>query len=98
MTDAAAALARLKMLAVLGARISWEVPHARQRAQERNVPVFVAERILRNPAAVRITLGEDGSERWRASGLDPDERPVDVVVVVTAEEVIRVITVIRTDE
>ncbi len=89
---------RLKAMVVGGSRISWEVPHARERAQQRNVPVFVAERIIRAARAVRVTTAGDGSETWRVSGTDPDGRPIDVVVHPAAPAVIRVITVIRTDE
>ena len=80
------------------ARISWEVPHARQRARERQVPVFVAERIIRSVLNVRITTAQDGSTTWRVSGCDSDGRPIDVVVFPASPEVIRVVTVIRTDE
>ena len=92
------ALYRLRAMVVEGARISWEKPHARQRAQERNVPVFVAERIIRAATTLRVTTASDGSLTWRVSGVDPDDRPVDVVVFEASPQVIRVITVIRTDE
>lgn len=98
MTPDAKAAFRLKALVVEGARISWEVPHARQRARERDIPVFIAERIVRAVGSVRVTLAQDGSETWRVSGSDPDGRPVDVVVCAATASVIRVITVIRTDE
>ena len=80
-----------------GARISWEVPHARQQAKTRDVPVFVAERIIRGCSVRRIEIDPDGSDRWRLSGRDPDGRPVDVVVKPVEDHTIRVITVIRTD-
>ncbi len=80
------------------ARISWEVPHARERALERKVPVFVAERIIRAALSVRITTAQDGSTTWRVSGRDSDGRPIDVVVFPANPDVIRVVTVIRTDE
>lgn len=88
---------RLKALVMARARISWEVPHARQRAIERGVPTFIAERIVRAVGSVRVTYTEDGTESWRVSGHDPDGRPVDVVVVPAPKNTIRVITVIRTD-
>lgn len=87
----------LKTLIVAGARISWEVPHARERAALRSVPVFLAERIIRAVAALRVTTASNGSQTWRVSGVDADDRPIDVVVY-PAPGAIRVITVIRTDE
>ena len=89
---------QLKALVVNGARISWERPHARDRAFERKVPIFIAERIIRAVAAVRVTKASDGSITWRVSGADPDGRPIDVVVFPASANVIRVVTVIRTDE
>lgn len=89
---------RLKAMVVAGARISWEIPHARERAEERGVPIFEAERIIRSPGDCRRTLTETGEERWRASGFDSDGRPVDVVVKPVGDLTLRVVTVIRTDE
>ena len=71
---------RLQAMVVAEAKISWEVPHARKRAAERDIPVFEAERIVRNPESCRLTLSDTGEERWRASGFDSNGRPVDVVV------------------
>jgi uncharacterized DUF497 family protein len=81
-----------------GARISWEIPHAKRRAAERDVPIFVAERIVRAGVVTDLSVEADGHERWRVSGRDPDGRPVDVVVTPVGGDVLRVITVIRTDE
>lgn len=78
--------------------ISWEVPHARARARERSVPIFVAERILRAGMVTDVELPAGGPERWRVIGRDPDGRPVAVVVAVINQSSLRVITVIRTDE
>jgi uncharacterized DUF497 family protein len=78
----------------LAARISWEVPHARQRAMERGVSIVVAERVIRNGAITQISMEPDGSERWTISGKDPDGRAVDVVVTPIGTAIIRVITVI----
>lgn len=89
---------RLKAMVVAGARISWEIPHARERAAERDVPIFEAERIIRAPQSCRLTPGDPGETRWRVSGFDSDGRPVDVVVKPVGDDVLRVITVIRTDE
>lgn len=88
---------RLQAMVVAGAKISWEIPHARERAAERDVPIFEAERIIRNPRSCRLSLGDAGDERWRASGFDSDGRPVDVVVKPVGR-ILRVVTVIRTDE
>jgi len=89
---------RLKAMVMDSARISWEVPHSKMRAAQREVPIFVAERIIRAVESLRVTKSEDGSITWRVSGHDPDGRPVDVVVFPASPSVIRVITVIRTDE
>lgn len=86
--------ARLKRMLAHAARISWEVPHARQRAMERGVSIVVAERVIRNGAITRISLEADGSERWSISGKDPDGRAVDVVVMPIGTTTLRVITVI----
>jgi hypothetical protein len=92
------ALFRLRAMIVDGCRISWEVPHAKQRANERHIPLFAAERIIRQAQALRITMAGDGTQTWRVSGFDPDERPIDVVVFPASQNTLRVITVIRTDE
>lgn len=89
--------ARLKAMLAARARISWEVPHARHRATERKVPIFVAERVIRSGVVTRRDEVDD-QERWRVSGTDPDGRPIDVVVAPIGRDVLRVITVIRTDE
>lgn len=81
-----------------GARISWEVPHARQRAKERGVSVLIAERVIRRGRVVMLGVEADGSERWTIAGRDPDGRPINVVVTAVSAGVVRVITVIRTDE
>ena len=88
---------QLKAMVVEGAKISWEIPHARERAAERDVPIFEAERIIHNPGCCQRQL-EQNEERWRVSGFDSDVRPVDVVVKPIGRTVLRVITVIRTDE
>ncbi len=86
------------MKIVAGARISWEIPHAKERAAERDVPIFEAERIVRNAGAItRVEYEASGQERWRVAGTDSDGRPVDVVVKPVGN-VLRVVTVIRTDE
>ena len=95
--DADRTIFELKAMVLSGARISWEIPHARERAIERDVPVFEAERIIRNPAGCCLSV-RDGDTRWRASGLDSDGRPVDVVVKPIGGHTLRVVTVIRTDE
>ncbi|MGI4799528.1 MAG: DUF4258 domain-containing protein [Janthinobacterium lividum] len=100
MSDAAAdaaALWHLKAMVLDGARISWEIPHAREQAAERDVPVFEAERVIRAAAALRITE-RNGEPRWRVSGWDSDQRPIDVVVKPVGDHTLRVITVIRRDE
>ena len=89
---------RLKAMVVSGARISWEVPHAQERAKERGVPLFEAERVIRDGTVKKVEMGEDGYERWRITGWDSDARPVDVVVKPVGEHTLRVITVIRIDE
>jgi len=88
----------LKNMVGRGARISWEIPHARERAIERDVTTFEAERIIRSGNVVRVDTEVSGQERWRVSGSDADGRPVDVVVKPIREAVLRVVTVIRTDE
>lgn len=96
-SDDASALWHLKAMVLDGARISWEVPHARDQAAARAVPVFVAERVIRAAAALRIT-DQNGELRWRVSGWDGDQRPIDVVVKPVGDRTLRVITVIRRDE
>jgi uncharacterized DUF497 family protein len=100
--DVHRALIRLRAMIVEGARVSWEIPHAKEQAAKRNVPIFEAERIIRAAVAiVRIDPGPDGSDRWRVRGMDSDKRPVDVVVkpiVRPGGDYLRVIAVIRTDE
>ncbi len=86
----------LKALVVQGAKISWEIPHAEQRAIERDVPKFEAERIVRFGVVTRIDTEPTGQSRWRISGSDSDGRPVDVVVKPVGRT-LRVVTVIRTD-
>lgn len=88
----------LRAMVVRGARISWEIPHARERAIERDVATFEAERIIRLGAVVRVDAEPSGQEKWRVSGSDADGRPVDVVVKPIGNAVLRVLTVIRTDE
>jgi hypothetical protein len=91
--------ARLKAMLAAGARISWEIPHAKRQAARRKVPIFVAERIVRMAMVTGLDVEVGGRERWRVSGRDPDGRPVDVVVAPTdGGDVLRVVTVIRTDE
>jgi hypothetical protein len=87
----------LKALIMQGARISWEIPHAEQRAAERDVPRFEAERIVRMACVIRIDMEPSGQSRWRVRGCDADGRPIDVVVK-AVRGTIRVVTVIRTDE
>jgi uncharacterized DUF497 family protein len=87
----------LKSLIVAGVRISWEIPHAEQQALKRDVPKFEAERVVRGAKVVRIDAEASGQERWRVSGFDSDQRPVDVVVK-HVRDALRVVTVIRTDE
>jgi uncharacterized DUF497 family protein len=86
----------LRALIVEGVRISWEIPHAEQRAIERDVPKFEAERIIRTGVVVRTEPDPSGPIRWRIAGTDSDGRPVDVVVK-AVRGALRVITVIRTD-
>ena len=82
-----------------GARISWERHHAKRQAAGRKVPIFVAERVIRTGGVTQLEVDIRGRERWRVSGRDPDGRPVDVVVApAQSGDVLRVITVIRTDE
>jgi hypothetical protein len=91
--------ARLKAMLAAEARISWSISHARRQATERQVPMIVAERIVRMGTVTGLEVEVSGQERWRVSGRDPDGRPVDVVVApIDDENVLRVITVIRTDE
>lgn len=88
----------LRALVVEGVRISWEIPHAEQRAIERDVPKFEAERIIRTGPVIKTELDPiDGRTRWRVTGTDTDGRPVDVVVKAVGR-VLRVVTIIRTDE
>lgn len=87
----------LQAMVVRGVRISWEIPHAQERALERDIPIFEAERIIRTGTVVRVEVEGSGAIRWRVAGYDSDERPVDVVVKPIRDEVLRVVTVIRTD-
>jgi uncharacterized DUF497 family protein len=85
-------------MVVEGSRISWEIPHARERAAKRDVPIFEAERIVRAAKTIiKVEVDPSGYEKWRVGGADSDGRPVDVVVKPVGE-VLRVVTVIRTDE
>lgn len=88
----------LRAMVVKGARISWEIPHAQERALGRDVPIFEAERIVRTGHVVRVDTEESGQVRWRVAGHDSDGRPVDVVVKPIKDTSLRVVTVIRTDE
>lgn len=90
--------AKLRKLTQAGHPISWEVPHARKQAKDRDVPLFVAERIVRSGAVTDVMVEPSGVERWRVSGRDEEGRPIDVVVVEVEASYLRVITVIRTDE
>jgi len=81
-----------------GARISWEIPHAREQAAKRNVPRFEAERVIKGGTVTGLEIEVSGQERWLVSGRDTDGRPVDVVVKPIGDRVLRVVTVIRTDE
>jgi uncharacterized DUF497 family protein len=86
---------RLKAIIANGARIVWEVPHARARALERHISVFEAERVIRGANVTEETV-ENGRERWQVSGLDTDLRSLDVVVSPAEDgRVIRVITLMR---
>lgn len=87
----------LKPLVVRGGRVSWEIPHAEQRALKRAVTKFEAERIIRQGNVVRVDTEPNGQVRWRITGADSDDRPVDVVVK-PVRNTLRVVTVIRTDE
>jgi uncharacterized DUF497 family protein len=86
---------RLKAMIANGARIVWEVPHARTRALERHISLFEAERVIRG-GNVTEEIVENGRERWQVSGLDTDLRSFDVVVSPANDgRVIRVITLTR---
>jgi uncharacterized DUF497 family protein len=87
----------LRAMVVKGVRISWEIPHAMEPAIERDVPTFEAERVVRMGTVVKTEPDADGSTRWRVAGTDSDGRPVHVVVK-SVRNVLRVVTVIRTDE
>jgi len=89
---------QLRAMLAGGARISWEIPHARRQAAERDVPIFEAERVIRAGAVTSVETEIGGQDRWRVSGRDADGRPVDVVVKPIEDHTIRVVTVIRTDE
>ena len=47
---------------------------------------------------IKVEYEESGQERWRVAGVDSDERPIHVVVKPIGDDVLRVVTVIRTDE
>ncbi len=100
MTDLERASFFIKAMNVKKCRIIWDVPHALKRLVERNVPQFEAERIIRRaPGVVKVEVTPEGMERWRVSGFDSDERPIEVVVQTAHNNsALRVITVIRTDE
>jgi soluble P-type ATPase len=90
-------VAALRAYLASGARISWEIPHARTQAKKRKVAVHIAERIVRQASVTGVTTEVSGMDRVRVSGRDENGRPVDVVVEL-GDEVVLVITVIRTDE
>lgn len=88
--------ANLRAWLKAGARITWDSHHANYRVQTRDVPKFLAERIINTGAVTRVSIEVTGEERWTMSGHDPDGRPIDVVIEATSASV-AVITVIRKD-
>lgn len=96
--DTGSATFALHAMLMEGARISWEVPHAVQRLVERDVTAFEAERVIRTGNVVRIDAPSEDDIRWRIAGWDADDRPIHVVVAPIGDDVLRVVTVIRTDE
>lgn len=85
-------------MVMAGARISWEIPHAKDRARERDVSIFEAERVIRTGIVEKIEAGPAGETRWLIAGWDADSRPIHIVVRPVGSDVLRVITVIRKDE
>lgn len=81
-----------------GVRISWEIPHAKERARERGVSTFEAERVIKGGTVEKIETGPFGETRWLIAGWDADSRPIHIVVRPVGSDVLRVITVIRKDE
>ena len=75
-----------------GARISWEYPHASDRARQRGITKLSAERIIRTGFVIAVRSGGTRRERWRISGVTLDERELIVVVAPDGESVIRVVT------
>ena len=86
----------LKAMVTRGARISWDIPHALERARERDIPLFEAERVIRNGHVVRVDA-QHLPPRWRVAGYDSDGRPIHVVVA-PHPNALRVVTVTSTDE
>lgn len=83
-----------------GARIVWDEPHARKRSAERDVPPFLAERIVKK--AESVCLGypntRTGEQRWQVEGSDEDDCLIRVIVELrrrSGVEYLRVVTVIK---
>lgn len=90
----------VKGLVTNNAPISWEVPHSVEQAQNRDIPQFVAEQIIRRLDHVSPTYPNPQTDapRWLISGIDDDERPINIVIEIKNDKIIIVITVIRKDE
>lgn len=83
----------LRRMVAEGARISWEYPHAQERARERCIPKFLAERVLRTGEVRAVRSPGTSRERWRVVGRPDNERELIVVIALGRDGVLRVVTV-----
>lgn len=83
----------LRLMLSQNARISWEIPHAQHRAEQRQVPRYLAERVLRIGEVRVVRNSGTARERWLVLGVPSGERALAVIVAPGRKGVIRVITV-----
>jgi uncharacterized DUF497 family protein len=84
--------ASLGFLLAQGAAIVWS-PHATDRARERGVSKFDAERVIRRGRVTGLDVQADGQERWQLAGKDEDGHAFTVVITPIAPNIL-VVTVI----
>ena len=75
-----------------GARISWEYPHANDRARQRGIAKFIAERVIRAGEVVAVRNGGTRRERWRVRGPTTEDRALIVIIAPDGNSVVRVVT------
>ncbi len=85
--------ARLRTMRASDLRISW-TKHAEQRAIEREIEKFSAERVVNGGTIIAIEFPAGGDELWTIQGVDCDGRTIGVVVAVKGAARLAVITVL----